>query len=78
LKKTDREVVVLDGKGDIDINDFERYGDLIVVVGSEGHGVTREMKHLAEYRVKIDYRSDFDSLNVSVATGIGLYLLQKA
>ena len=47
----------------------------ILVVGQEGSGISNEVKSMADHLVKIKKsgKSDVDSLNVGVATGILLY-----
>ena len=49
-----------------------RIGRVALVVGSEGPGLSPEVDAIADYRVCIPMRSDVDSLNLSVATGIAL------
>jgi len=45
---------------------------LALVVGTEGSGLSPAVEALADYRVCIPMRSDVDSLNLAVATGIAL------
>lgn len=46
---------------------------LVVIVGSEGKGISRLVLDECDYRVKIFMLGQINSLNVSVATGILLY-----
>lgn len=48
---------------------------IVLVVGNEGAGVSREARSRAERVVSIPIASDVESLNVAVATGILLYSL---
>ncbi|MBN2461378.1 MAG: RNA methyltransferase [Candidatus Cloacimonetes bacterium] len=65
--------VVEDG---INIFRFQRpVGDIILILGSEAHGVTSTLLELAEYKVSIPVSTNIESLNVSVATGILVYQL---
>ena len=47
-------------------------GRVALVVGTEGPGLTPEVEAIADQRVCIPMRSDVDSLNLAVATGIAL------
>jgi 23S rRNA (guanosine2251-2'-O)-methyltransferase len=44
-----------------------------IVVGSEEKGIYPALKKICDEKIKIPMAGDFDSLNVSVATGIILY-----
>ena len=48
-----------------------------IIVGSEGEGISRELLRLADELVKIPITNDFNSYNVSVATGMILYEVMK-
>ena len=52
----------------------ERYA---LVIGSEGNGVTDEVKALATHRVKLPMRGGAESLNAAVAAGIMMYELTR-
>lgn len=78
LKDTGAQILTLEKNGGTSITTFSPDKPFILVVGSEGHGVTKELLNKSDYRVAIDHRSDFDSLNVSVATGIALFELTKS
>ena len=52
-------------------------GPLGLVVGSEGSGVSRLVKEKCDFIVKIPMKGHIDSLNVSVATGILLYEINR-
>ncbi len=49
----------------------------ILVAGAEATGVNSILDSLANERIKIPMRNNLESLNVSVATGICLYLLNQ-
>jgi tRNA G18 (ribose-2'-O)-methylase SpoU len=62
----------------VDIGSFARNsrGDRVaLLVGTEGAGLTAQSQATADVRVRIPIRSDVDSLNVAVATGIALHTL---
>ncbi len=50
---------------------------IALLVGTEGAGLTAAVEAAADYRVRIPMRSDVDSLNLAVATGIALYSLRQ-
>jgi len=47
-------------------------GRVALIVGTEGLGLSQGVEALADHRVSIPMRSDVDSLNLAVATGIAL------
>lgn len=52
-------------------------GNIALVVGNEGSGVSRLVKEKCDFIVKIPMKGHIDSLNVSVATGILLYEINR-
>ena len=52
-------------------------GSIGLVVGNEGSGVSRLVKEKCDFIVKIPMKGHIDSLNVSVATGILLYEINR-
>ncbi|MFD5225547.1 TrmH family RNA methyltransferase [Microbacterium sp. NPDC058342] len=48
-------------------------GRLALVLGSERHGVSRQLDKITQHRCAIPMTADAESLNVSVAAGIALY-----
>lgn len=66
LNKTSKFVFELDAKQ-----------PLAIVMGSEGEGVSKEVLSLSDSSIKIPITNDFDSFNVSVATGMVLYEMFK-
>ena len=52
-------------------------GSIALVVGNEGNGVSRLVKEKCDFVVKIAMKGHIDSLNVSVATGILLYEINR-
>lgn len=50
---------------------------IALVIGSEGNGVTDEVKALATHRVKLPMRGGAESLNAAVAAGIMMYELTR-
>ncbi|MCX7655507.1 MAG: 23S rRNA (guanosine(2251)-2'-O)-methyltransferase RlmB, partial [Treponemataceae bacterium] len=48
-------------------------GRTVLVMGSEGHGISRLLREVCDGMVAIPSKGRIDSLNVSVAAGILLY-----
>ncbi|MEU5949826.1 23S rRNA (guanosine(2251)-2'-O)-methyltransferase RlmB [Micromonospora sp. NPDC047465] len=66
-------VVGLDADGETDLYDLEAaVGPLVVVVGSEGRGLSRLVGETCDLTVSIPMVSDVESLNASVAAAVTL------
>jgi 23S rRNA (guanosine2251-2'-O)-methyltransferase len=66
-------VVGLDADGGTDLYDLEAaVGPLVVVVGSEGRGLSRLVGETCDLRVSIPMVSAVESLNASVAAAVAL------
>ncbi|MGI5213025.1 23S rRNA (guanosine(2251)-2'-O)-methyltransferase RlmB [Plantactinospora sp. CA-290183] len=66
-------VVGLDADGETDLYDLEAaIGPLVVVVGSEGRGLSRLVGATCDLRVGIPMVSEVESLNASVAAAVAL------
>jgi 23S rRNA (guanosine2251-2'-O)-methyltransferase len=66
-------VIGLDADGETDLYDLEAaVGPLVVVVGSEGRGLSRLVGETCDLRVRISMASDVESLNASVAAAVTL------
>ena len=48
-------------------------GDIALVIGNEGQGVSRDFMELADIRVTIPMKGSIESLNAAVAAGILMY-----
>jgi TrmH family RNA methyltransferase len=71
-----RSVLVAEA-GATDVADFSPAGDWVLVVGSEGEGVTTEIRSGASAGVSIPMPGGAESLNVGVAGSILLYALTR-
>ena len=71
-------VAGLDARGDTDIADLDFARDpLVLVVGSEGKGLSRLVAESCDVLTRIPMRSDIESLNAGVAAGIALYEIAR-
>jgi 23S rRNA (guanosine2251-2'-O)-methyltransferase len=67
-------VVGLAADGDLSLRDLELAdGPLVLVVGSEGEGMSRLVAETCDATVSIPMASSLESLNAGVAAGIALY-----
>lgn len=66
------QVVGLDAEGDTTIDEFDASGPLVVVVGSEGKGLSRLVRQNCDAVVSIPMAGPTESLNASVAAGVVL------
>jgi len=66
------------GPKTISITDFNGKRDkLVLVLGAEGFGLRGKIRALCDHQISIPQKTDFDSLNVSVAASILLWELLK-
>lgn len=71
-------VVGLDADGDVSLPDLDLAdGPLVLVVGSEGKGISRLVTETCDQIVSIPMASGLESLNAGVATGIALYAIDQ-
>ncbi|MFD9948159.1 23S rRNA (guanosine(2251)-2'-O)-methyltransferase RlmB [Nonomuraea sp. NPDC059023] len=67
-------VVGLDGEGTVDIGDVSLFTEpLVVVVGSEGKGLSRLVREQCDALARIPMQAAAESLNAGVAAGVTLY-----
>lgn len=77
LKQQGFWIIGADNNETIDYREMPRDRNLVLVVGSEGKGISPLVKKQCDYLVKIPMYGTVNSLNVSVATGILLYELVR-
>ncbi|KQU07391.1 rRNA methyltransferase [Rhodococcus sp. Leaf7] len=65
-------VVGLDADGDTSLDDFDGTGPIVVVVGSEGKGLSRLVRDNCDSILSIPMAGPVESLNASVAAGVVL------
>ena len=78
LKKEGCFVVGLDGGGDTALEDLTLAdAPLVVVTGAEGAGLSRLVRQTCDVIASIPISRAVESLNAAVATGIGLYEIDR-
>ncbi|PUB27814.1 23S rRNA (guanosine2251-2'-O)-methyltransferase [Promicromonospora sp. AC04] len=78
LKKSGCFVVGLDAGGDMQVGELAYATDpLVLVVGSEGKGLSRLVREVCDAVVSIPIATTTESLNAAVAAGITLYEVAK-
>ena len=73
LKKQGFWVVGADMDGTVDYSESNMKGSLVLVVGGEGHGVSRLTKENCDFIVRLPMIGKINSLNASVAGSILMY-----
>lgn len=72
-------VVGLAADGDVSLPDFELAdGPLVVVVGSEGKGLSRLVAETCDQLLSIPMSNSLESLNAGVAASVSLYAIAQA
>lgn len=71
-------IIGLDGEARTDLADADLVTEpLVIVVGSEGKGLSRLVRETCDMVVRIPMRPAAESLNAGVATGIALYEVDR-
>ncbi len=73
LKKNGYWVIGLELDGTVDFTEQDYSGNVAIVVGSEGKGISRLVKENCDVLVKIPMYGQVNSLNASVSAGLILY-----
>lgn len=73
IKNNDYKVYATDVVNGKSIKDVKAFKKIAVVMGSEGSGVSDEVKLLADSNIYIKMNNDCESLNVAVAASIIMY-----
>jgi len=78
LKNAGLFVLGLDGGGDIPLPGLElATGPLVIVVGSEGKGLSRLVTETCDAVVSIPIEASTESLNAGIAVSVALYEISK-
>lgn len=73
LKLNGIQVLGTQMKGSVPVYEIDLCIPSAIVMGAEDIGISRDVLKRADYLIKIPMLNEFDSLNVSVATGMILY-----
>ncbi|MCD2145582.1 23S rRNA (guanosine(2251)-2'-O)-methyltransferase RlmB [Gordonia paraffinivorans] len=70
--ETGAQLVGLDADGDVSLDDYDGTGPTVIVVGSEGKGLSRLVRENCDSILSIPMAGEVESLNASVAAGVVL------
>ena len=70
--KAGAQIVGLDTEGASSLDDYDGTGPVVIVVGSEGKGLSRLVRETCDSVLAIPMAGDVESLNASVAAGVVL------
>jgi len=73
LKETGMTVVGLAAEGDVEYTEADYTGPVMIVVGSEGNGLSRLVRENCDQIASIPMAGKLSSLNASVSAGLVLY-----
>lgn len=73
LKESGLKVICATGKSGANVFDADLSGPVVLILGSEEKGISRELTSLADQMIMIPMKGIIGSLNVSVAAGIIIY-----
>jgi 23S rRNA (guanosine2251-2'-O)-methyltransferase len=73
LKELGMTVIGLDADGDIEYTEADFTGPVVLVVGSEGKGISRLVRENCDQIASVPMAGQLSSLNASVSVGIVLY-----
>lgn len=73
LKKEGYWIVGAEAKESVDYREVDYNGKIVLVLGSEGQGISRLVLEHCDYRVRLPMVGKITSLNVSVASAILMY-----
>lgn len=77
LKGSGLKVITSAEKSAIAASEAQLTGPVVLILGSEGKGISRELISLSDQQVKIPMTGTINSLNVSVAAGILIYEIMR-
>ena len=70
-------LIGLDGQAETDLAEVDSSGPLVLVVGSEGDGLSRLVREACDTLASIPIATQVESLNAGVAAGIALYEINR-
>ncbi|MFZ2510224.1 MAG: 23S rRNA (guanosine(2251)-2'-O)-methyltransferase RlmB [Gordonia sp. (in: high G+C Gram-positive bacteria)] len=66
------QIVGLDADGDVTLDEYDGTGPTVIVVGSEGKGLSRLVRETCDSILSVPMAGNVESLNASVAAGVVL------
>jgi len=76
LQSSGFQILLFEPDGNGSLSDVNKSGKCVLVFGNESGGISHLLLDMKYKSIKIDSRSDCESLNVAVACGIALYSIQ--
>jgi len=73
MKESGLQVIAATEKGSRSYTSVKFISPLLLIMGSEGTGISEELLELCDERISLPLAGEIESLNVSVATGIFLF-----
>ncbi len=73
LKSLQTTIVATTLEDSTNLFELSKPASLMLVIGSEAFGVSKEILQLAKHKVKIPIPGNIESINAAVATGIAIY-----
>ncbi len=73
LKDSGLKIICAEERSEESASEIDLTGPAALVLGSEDKGISRELRAMADNRVKIPMSGTIGSLNVSIAAGIMIY-----
>ncbi|MEM6641935.1 MAG: 23S rRNA (guanosine(2251)-2'-O)-methyltransferase RlmB [Bacteroidota bacterium] len=77
LKSSGYQIISCTEKAQKLLSDIDFSSPTALVMGSEEHGISSQIMEASDSLVQIQLTGEIESLNVSVATGIALYEIQR-
>lgn len=77
LRDSGLKVICAMEKSGTAVSEADLKGPVVLILGSEDKGISRELIALADYKIKIPMKGNIGSLNVSVAAGIIIYEITR-
>lgn len=76
LEVINQPIVIADMNG-CSVFEYKPMQEFCLVIGNEAHGVSKQLRDLAQVTVSIPMQNDMESLNASVSAGILMYALKN-
>lgn len=76
LKSKNYKLLALDMKGKA-LSDYQFHGKIGLIIGSEAHGVSMELREIVDDLISIPMKGKVESLNAGIAASITMYELNN-